>query len=428
MNRVKWAILLSLFLSSCCFDETTTKTKDKVFFNHYFSFTGTEKSLDGVASGFNSTTSTQQLILNGLDHESFKTSILKDTKGNNPADLYSYWAGAKTKALVKNLLPIDDIWQQQSLDKQFPKNIIDSASSYGGHKYLLPITQHYVSIFYNKKIFDRLKLTPPKTWEEFLKICEILKDNKITPISLGAKSKWPAQFWFDYLLLETAGYKFRQQLMEGEIRYTDQAVLNVFKIWKSLLDKGYFNKNSIEIEWDTGAANQLVKGEAGMTLMGSWIMGYFSSKEVNFKPGIDYDFFPFPIINKNLKRSAVGPIDGVVIPLKAKNIAGAKEVITHFSKEQTLKEISRITGCLVPTVNNNNDFYNVVQHKMVEQIKSLPLWAFNYDLATPPLVSAIGLTMFEEFLAFPNFYQEIVKSTAQKIDDAFTSVNIDEYF
>lgn len=63
---------------------------------------------------------------------------------------------------------------------------------------------------------------------------------RVTPIALGAKEKWPAQFWFDYLLLHTAGYEYRQQLMEGKISYTDVSVRKVFDLWAGLIDKGYF--------------------------------------------------------------------------------------------------------------------------------------------------------------------------------------------
>ena len=49
-----------------------------------------------------------------------------------------------------------------------------------------------------------------------LRCATTLKAKGIAPIALGSKNRWPAQFWFDYLLLRTAGPDYRAKLMSGE--------------------------------------------------------------------------------------------------------------------------------------------------------------------------------------------------------------------
>jgi multiple sugar transport system substrate-binding protein/raffinose/stachyose/melibiose transport system substrate-binding protein len=51
---------------------------------------------------------------------------------------------------------------------------------------------------------------------------------------LGSRERWPAQFWFDYLLLRTAGPKYRAELMAGEKSYTDPEVVRVMEMWKGI--------------------------------------------------------------------------------------------------------------------------------------------------------------------------------------------------
>ena len=53
-------------------------------------------------------------------------------------------------------------------------------------------------------------------------------------------NRWPAQFWFDYLLLRTAGPEYRASLMAGEASYTDDEVQRAMQLWKDLVDAGYF--------------------------------------------------------------------------------------------------------------------------------------------------------------------------------------------
>ena len=54
------------------------------------------------------------------------------------------------------------------------------------------------------------------------------------PISLGSMNRWPAQFWFDYLLLRTAGPEYRAKLMAGEAAYTDPEVVRAMELWAEL--------------------------------------------------------------------------------------------------------------------------------------------------------------------------------------------------
>ena len=90
-------------------------------------------------------------------------------------------------------------------------------------------------------------------------------------------NRWPAYFWFDFILSYTAGHDYRAKLQRGEASFTDPEVVKAMEMWKELLDKGYFYSDANAYDW-TDAANQVAKGEAGMTLMGTWITGYWDGK------------------------------------------------------------------------------------------------------------------------------------------------------
>lgn len=211
-----------------------------------------------------------------IGHEDFKTGILVRAAGGNLPDVFSYWAGAKTQFIVnsKSLHPIDDMWKAAGLDAIVAKSVADGATLYDGHRYLIPFGYHYAGIFYNKKVLQKAGITEmPKTWDEFKAMCDKLKAAGVTPIALGSKNRWPAQFWFDYLLLRTAGPDYRAKLMAGTASYTDPEVAQAMDLWKQLLDAGDFAKNPNAYDW-TDAADQVQRGEAAMTLMGTWITGY----------------------------------------------------------------------------------------------------------------------------------------------------------
>jgi multiple sugar transport system substrate-binding protein/raffinose/stachyose/melibiose transport system substrate-binding protein len=396
--------------------------KTAVTLLHYFtgSFSG---GLDDMAQAFNRQNALYEIKAISLDHEAFKTSIQDTLKSGNPPDLYSYWAGARTASIVADLEPLDDIWQQAGLDQRFPPALIRAASTYNGHKYLLPLTQHYVAFFYNKKVFDAHGLKPPATWNEFLAVCAALKAKGVVPIALGAKDKWPAQFWFDLLLLRTAPYEFREKLMAGQARYDDPKVKAVFALWASLLERGYFNTNPNELAWDSGANEMVFEGSAAMTLMGTWNIGYFGNDAHKGVVGQDYDFFPFPPIKSGLPAVALGPIDGLVLPKKALNPEGAKQALAYLAGIEPQQTFSRGSGALSPNSQIPRTFYSEIQQRVVTVMSQSPQFAFNYDLATPPAVADLGLATFSEFLAFPKAYPELLNKLSRDAVAGFQALN-----
>ena len=147
---------------------------------------------------------------------------------------------------------------------------------YNGARYLVPFGYHYAGMFYNAKVMADAGVTEfPTTWDGFLALCADLKAKGVTPIALGSKNRWPAQFWFDYLLLRTAGPDYRAKLMAGEAAYTDDEVKAAMGMWKDLVDAGYFAPNANADGW-TDASDRVARGDAAMTLMGTWITGYWN--------------------------------------------------------------------------------------------------------------------------------------------------------
>ena len=396
--------------------------KTSITFLHYFtdSLSG---GIDDMARSFNNQNTRYELKAVSLDHEAFKTSIQDTLKSGQPPDLYSSWAGARTASLVVNLEPLDDVWQQAKLDDVFAPSLVRAASSYQGHKYLLPLTQHYVAFFYNKKVIDLHGLKPPATWGEFLAVCAALKTKGVVPIALGAKDKWPAQFWFDMLLLRTMPYEFREQLMAGQVSYDHPKVKAVFAQWASLIEHGYFNDKPNATAWDSGANDMVYQGAAAMTLMGTWNIGYFGNAAHGWVAGKDYDFFPFPVMTPGLPVVALGPIDGLVVPKKALNREGAKQALVYLSGVLAQQAISRGSGALAPSIQVPRTFYSDIQQRVLSAIEQSPHFAFNYDLATPPAVAELGLAAFSEFLAFPKAYPQIVGKLGTDAAARFQSLN-----
>lgn len=417
-------LLAALTLSACqraADPPAAAAPRVAITFLHYFtdSLSG---GADDMARVFNSQNTRFELKAVSLDHESFDASMQDTLTTGNPPDIYSYWAGARTAAVVEHLEPLDELWQQAGLDAQFSPALIRAASVYQGKKYFIPLTQHSVGFFYNKQIFQTHGLTPPATWDAFLALCATLKAKGVTPIALGAKDKWPAQFWFDMLLLRTQPLAFREQLMTGQASYADPRVKAAMAHWADLIDQGFFNPNPNNLAWDTGANELVFNGQAAMTLNGTWNIGYFSNAAHQWQAGKDFDFFPFPQITPGLPKVALGPIDGLVLPKKALNKEGAKAALVFLAGVQAQQAFSLGSGALAPNTQVPRSFYGDLQQRVLADIEASPHFAFAYDLSTPPAVAELGLNAFSEFLAFPQAHGKIMDQLARDAQQSFASL------
>lgn len=357
-----------------------------------------------------------------IGHEDFKTGILVRAAGNNLPDVFSYWAGARTQFVVDggNLAIIDSMWDAQGLDAAVAQSVADGATTYNGSRYLVPFGYHYAGMFYNAKVMADAGVTEfPSDWDGFLALCENLKAQGITPIALGSMNRWPAQFWFDYLLLRTAGPEYRASLMAGDASYTDAEVRRAMRLWKDLVDAGYFAANANADDW-TDASDRVARGDAAMTLMGTWITGYWNGN--GLMAGADYDFFEFPTIDAGVPNAVVGPVDGWLIAANAANRANAEALVAFLASDPASQaKWAQIQGALSPNVNVDESTYTSVMLRALAAVGNADTFAFNYDLATTPPAAEFGLDMFQRFMDDPAGYAQHLADTEAGVRDVFAS-------
>ncbi len=409
---IKLVFFFLLLMISSCGKSSNAQTNQPLIFLHYWS-DDLGAGIDTMMQAFSSMNKGYTIKASGFDHESYKVSIKVMLAGGNPPDLFSYWAGARTNALVKSdyLEPLTDVWKKHSIDDAISP-MVANACKYKGVPYVLPVAQHYVAFFYNKHVFQKNGIHPPKTWNEFTAVCQTLKSNGVTPIDLGARDLWPAQFWFDYLLLRTAGPGFRDSLMSGTASYSDPKVMKSFELWKELIESNYFRKDAVNRDW-AEAGRSVASGDAAMTLMGTWIIGMFDN-QFKLKQGIDYDYFSFPTIDESIPVVALGPIDGILLP-KAGNTKKAKDVIASFTQIEVQRAMSVGSGALSPAVSVVPSDNLPIQKKIHSELKGVDYWAFNFDLAAEPVIAEKGLTLFGEFLKTPTSYPLLLENLQSEV-------------
>ena len=115
----------------------------------------------------------------------------------------------------------------------------------GKTTFCMPMASVIHGFIYNKKIFDELKLTPPKTMAEFHAVLDKIKaDGKYTPLAMGTADQWEAAtMGFQNIGLNYwKGEEGRKALIEGKQKFTDPAYVETFAelaTWAPYLGDGY---------------------------------------------------------------------------------------------------------------------------------------------------------------------------------------------
>jgi multiple sugar transport system substrate-binding protein len=230
-------------------------------------------------------------------------------------------------------------WSKNNWTQQYAS--VKEASTYKGKQYAAPLGYDAYGFFYRKDLFDKAGVTTePKTWDEFLEACKKLKASGVAPIAVAARDSWTLAAWFDYLDLRINGNAFHQQLMAGEIPYTDARVKKVYMAWKTLIDDHYFIDNALSYDLDS-IAPFLANGKASMMLMGTF---FSASIPASIRP--QTGFFRFPVIDANVPTAEDGPVNVLLIPAKAKNKADARKLLAFMETPQINADLAKGWGQL----------------------------------------------------------------------------------
>jgi raffinose/stachyose/melibiose transport system substrate-binding protein len=128
-------------------------------------------------------------------------------------------------------------------------------------------------------------LKEPKTWNEFINICNVLKKNKVTVFSQGSLAVWTL-YEIIYSGLGAnfyGGEESRQKLMAGKLKLTSPPFVKAFKKINQL--KKYFPENYKYINY-TAMQQFFINGKAAMFIGGSWELALF--KEQNMINKLDW--------------------------------------------------------------------------------------------------------------------------------------------
>lgn len=240
-------------------------------------------------------------------------------QSNTPPDVYFEWGGHRVLSHAEDGYALDI----SSLANELKATIDESAwsgTTFNGKIYMIP-TNHDITImmWYNVDIFNKLGLSVPNTWKEFLTVCAKLKENDILPILMGNADAWVAGNFVGNFLYRWAGDKKTDEILslKSGTTFEDEDFIKALRFAYELGEKNYVNSDLNTLGYEESFAG-IFDGSAAMYPLGTW---YKTEVIPEFAPDpekVNHSFFNLPQFDggKGDPNSFMGLNTGFIVNAK----------------------------------------------------------------------------------------------------------------
>ena len=373
----------------------------------------TKKTFKALVNQFHNENPDYTISIQIYDEHEFEEDLEFYLNSKYPPDVVTWIGGERMRYYArKNLLdPINDIMENKFNNKYFPLNL-KIPSSMDGKIYLAPHTYYPWVIYYKKSTFQKYGITPPKTYDEFLAICEKFKQNNVNPLAIGTKELWTVTPWFDILDLRINGLDFHKSLLSNKVPINDVRVKNVFKYWAILVNNGYFTKDSSKLK-NIDALDSVFFDKAGMTLTAQFIEDY-APQEIKS----DLDFFRLPMIDNNVGFYEEALIEGFIVPKNALHKKEAKEFIKFVTSKKSQQYFTELSGKIPANLQVKN--LDATAKKSMDIIlNSKAITQFYDDQIEEEFLMAIFMG-FASFMENPKEIDNILNTLEEKRNEIYS--------
>ena len=211
--------------------------------------------------------------------------------------------------------------------------------------YLAPLWCISYCIFYNKVHFRRAGIEKlPRTWPEFMEVCEKLKSHGIAPLT--ADQAVYADFWVMWLIFRALGPEAWETTITGVPAdkphrertstppWTAPPYRRVFGQIRAMRERGYFKEGFRGLTWPASQRG-FASGDAAMMICGTWLVqelgGY---KDIESEGKVELDCFSFPVWpggREQDQKAAYANCYGVMVCRQGKGTRHAVELVKYLS-------------------------------------------------------------------------------------------------
>lgn len=197
---------------------------------------------------------------------------------------------------------------------------------------IMPGRAYNQAVVYNEEVikaagYDKI----PATLDEFNKMCEAIKANGVTPISMHRVENWPLATVQDFAGYVAGNANVFAECLKTENPFSETApfgkTIKIYTQWKA---NGFFEP---EVYTDFGVAmDSVAYGRAAMMLFGSWVVPQIQGRVPDGKDPAIIKFAPAPDFGAG-RFVLAAPADNWAICKFSKNKDAARLFIEYIAND-----------------------------------------------------------------------------------------------
>ncbi len=197
---------------------------------------------------------------------------------------------------------------------------------------IMPGRAYNQAVVYNEEVIKTAGYEEiPGNLDEFNKMCEAIKENGVTPISLHRVENWPLATVQDFAAYVSGNANVFTECLKTENPFSEDApfgrTIKMYTRWKA---DGYFEQ---EVYTDFGVAmDSVAYGKAAMMLFGSWVVPQIQGRVPEGKDSSIIKFAPAPDFGAG-RYVLAAPADNWAISKFSKNKEAARAFIEYVSED-----------------------------------------------------------------------------------------------
>lgn len=332
----------------------------------------------------------------------FKVDDLRNTikpainSGEGP-DVFSYDAGAGYLGVLANAglaLDLTPYREEYKWDDRFHDWALEK-TIYDGKLYGIANELEMLGVFYNTKMFEDAGVEVPTTYEEFLQVCQVFKDQGITPVIMDDKEQWPGFHYESIWLNSFVGADKVKQAVAGEIPWTTEGFGEALDELAKMYSEGYATEKPLSVASEDGH-KAFYAGESPMRITGTWNVATF----VENMDG-NVGFFYLPPASEDVDNCPPGGLgEAVVVNAKTKHEAMAVKFVDYLFRMDNM-EYWYEAG-LIPSVKDvDYSSYELSDlfKNVVDEINRSENLGENIDVLMPPKVNDVTKNYIQQLIA-----------------------------
>jgi raffinose/stachyose/melibiose transport system substrate-binding protein len=287
-----------------------------------------------------------QVVQTAQLNTNYNTILSAALSGGSGPDVFQSraYGGLETFAQSGYMEPLDN-WVPEL--KGFAAAPLRGATSIkDGKIYGVPFASQTLFVYYNKKMYSKLGLKVPATWDQFLANLEAMKKAGIQPLANGAKDGWTMEVMMGALCPNFYGANdFFNAVVKGQTTFQDPRFVAAIGKLKELIP--YLPNLYMGVAY-TDMQTAFINEQAGHFIGGSFEAGYFGAQN----PDLQFDVFAGPAAKAGDPQFVSTYADGnFSMNAGSKNKDAAAKLLRFFASKTTgdffiksLKQVSAVPG------------------------------------------------------------------------------------